>query len=35
MSKYFNGDKLSGYEDSPITYVHGNIEKFNKAKEML
>ena len=31
MSKYFNGDKLSGYEDSPITYVHGNIEKFNKV----
>ena len=31
MSKYFNGDKLSDYEDSPITYVHGNIEKFNKV----
>ena len=31
MSKYFNGDKLSGYEDSPITYVHSNIEKFNKV----
>ena len=31
MSKYFNGDKLSGYEDSPITYVHNNIEKFNKV----
>ena len=31
MSKYFNGDKLSGYEDSPITYVHGNMEKFNKV----
>lgn len=34
MSKYFNGDKLSGYEDSPITYVHGNIEKFNKGVVM-
>ena len=21
MSKYFDGDKLSGYEDSPITYI--------------
>ena len=31
MSKYFNGDKLSSYEDSPITYVHSNIEKFNKV----
>lgn len=31
MSKYFNGDKLSGYEDSPITYVHSNMEKFNKV----
>ena len=31
MSKYFNGDKLSGYEDSPITYVHNNLEKFNKV----
>ena len=31
MSEYFNGDKLSGYEDSPITYVHNNMEKFNKV----
>lgn len=31
MSKYFNGDKLSGYEDSPITYVHKNMEKFNRV----
>ena len=31
MSKYFNGDKLSGYEDSPMTYVHNNMEKFNKV----
>ena len=31
MSEYFNGDKLSGYEDSPITYVHNNLEKFNKV----
>ena len=31
MSKYFNGDKLSDYEDSPITYVHNNLEKFNKV----
>ena len=31
MSKYFNGDKLSSYEDSPITYVHNNMEKFNKV----
>ncbi len=31
MSKYFNGDKLGSYEDSPITYVHNNMEeKFNK-----
>ena len=32
MSKYFNGDKLSGYEDSPITYVYGNnLEECHKV----
>ena len=31
MSEYFNGDKLSDYEDSPITYVHDNVEKFNEV----
>ncbi len=31
MSKYFNGDKLGSYEDSPITYVHNNMEKFNRV----
>lgn len=32
MNKYFNGDKLSGYEDSPITYVYGgNLEECHKV----
>ncbi|MBO5309684.1 MAG: hypothetical protein J6A98_00580 [Clostridia bacterium] len=32
MSKYFDGDKLSGYEDSPITYVYGgNLEEYHKV----
>lgn len=32
MSKYFNGDKLNGYEDSPITYVYGgNLEECHKV----
>ena len=32
MSKYFDGDKLSGYEDSPITYVYGgNLEECHKV----
>lgn len=29
MSKYFDGYKLSGYEDSPITYVYGRCEQCN------
>lgn len=31
MSKYFDGDKLSGYEDSPITYVYGSCEQCNNC----
>lgn len=32
MSKYFDGDKLSGYEYSPITYVYGgNLEECHKV----
>ena len=32
MSKYFDGEKLSGYEDSPITYVYGsNLEECHKV----
>lgn len=32
MSKYFDGDKLSGYEDNPITYVYGsNLEECHKV----
>lgn len=27
MSKYFDGDKLSGYEDSPITYIFAEKDK--------
>ena len=27
MSKYFDGDKLSGYEDSPITYIFDEKDK--------
>lgn len=27
MSKYFDGDKLSGYEDSPTTYISGEKDK--------
>ena len=31
MSKYFDGKKLSGYEESPITYVYGgNLEECHK-----
>ncbi len=31
MSKYFDGDKLSGYEGSPITYVYGSCEQCNNC----
>jgi predicted RNase H-like nuclease (RuvC/YqgF family) len=32
LSKYFDGDKLSDYEDSPITYVYGgNLEECHKV----
>ena len=31
ISKYFDGDKLSSYEDSLITYVHNNMEKLNRV----
>ena len=27
MSKYFDGDKLSGYEDSPTTYIFNEKDK--------
>ena len=27
MSKYFDGDKLSGYEDSPTTYIFDEKDK--------
>ena len=27
MSKYFDGDKLSGYEDSPATYIFNEKDK--------
>lgn len=30
MSKYFDGDKLSGYEDSPITYIDMITKKHNE-----
>lgn len=31
MSKYFDRNKLSGYEDSPITYVYGSCEQCNNC----
>lgn len=32
MNKYFDGELLNGYEDSPITYVYGsNLEECHKV----